>query len=85
MASQKVSPPVLQRFFRNLTYYMYACAPEKPPGLVGRNFLLSHPMTLCESINHLMKKRFYKFLLFVAVASLGGAFIGYLGQCVGST
>jgi len=38
-----------------------------------------------DTIKHQMKKRFYKFLLFVTVASLGGAFIGYLGQCVGST
>jgi hypothetical protein len=29
---------------------MYVFAPEKPPGLVGRNFLLSHLMVFCESI-----------------------------------
>jgi hypothetical protein len=41
MASQKVRPTALRRFFRTSTYYMYAFAPEKPPSLVGRNFCLA--------------------------------------------
>ena len=41
MTSQKVRPPALRRLFRTLTYYMYACAPEKPPGLGGRNSCLT--------------------------------------------
>jgi hypothetical protein len=41
MASQKVRPTALRRFFRTSTYLMYAFAPEKPPGLVGRNFCLT--------------------------------------------
>jgi hypothetical protein len=41
MASQKVRPTALRRFFRTLTYLMYAFAPEKPPGLAGRNFCLA--------------------------------------------
>jgi len=43
MASQKVRPTVLRRFFRTSTYYMYAFAPEKTPGLVERNFCLAIP------------------------------------------
>lgn len=41
MASQKVRPTALRRFFRTLTYQMYAFTPEKPPGLVGRNYCLA--------------------------------------------
>jgi len=41
MASQKVRPTALWRFFRISTYWMYAFAPEKPPSLVGRNFCLA--------------------------------------------
>jgi hypothetical protein len=41
MASQKVRPAALRRFFRTSTYLMYAFAPEKPPGLAGRNFCLA--------------------------------------------
>jgi hypothetical protein len=41
MASQKVRPTALRRFFRTSTYLMYAFAPEKPPCLVGRNFCLA--------------------------------------------
>jgi predicted RNA binding protein YcfA (HicA-like mRNA interferase family) len=41
MASQKVRPTALRRFFRTSTYQMYAFAPENPPGLVGRNFCLA--------------------------------------------
>ena len=41
MASQKVRPTALRRFFRTSTYLMQAFAPEKPPGLVGRNFCLA--------------------------------------------
>jgi hypothetical protein len=41
MASQKVRPPALQRFFRTSTYYMYAFTPEKPLRLVGRSFCLA--------------------------------------------
>jgi hypothetical protein len=38
MVSQKVRPTALRRFFRTLTYEMYAFTPEKLSGLVGRNF-----------------------------------------------
>ncbi len=41
MASQKVRPTALRRFFRTSTYHMYAFAPEKTPSLVGRNFCLA--------------------------------------------
>jgi hypothetical protein len=41
MASQKIRPAALRRFFRTSTYLMYAFAPEKPPGLAGRNFCLA--------------------------------------------
>jgi hypothetical protein len=41
MASQKVRPTALRRFFRTSTCLMYAFAPEKPPSLVGRNFCLA--------------------------------------------
>jgi hypothetical protein len=41
MASQKVRPTALRYFFRTSTYEMYAFAPEKTPGLVGRNFCLA--------------------------------------------
>lgn len=41
MASQKVRLTVLQRFFRTLKCQMYAFVPEKPPGLVGRDFCLA--------------------------------------------
>ncbi len=41
LASQKVHPTTLQRFFRTSTYYMYAFTPEKPLRLVGRNFCLA--------------------------------------------
>jgi|LGVF01.2.fsa_nt_gb demethoxyubiquinone hydroxylase (CLK1/Coq7/Cat5 family) len=41
MASQKVRPTVLQRFFRTSTYDMYAFAPEKSLRLVARNFCLA--------------------------------------------
>jgi hypothetical protein len=41
MASQKVRPAALRRFFRISTYLMYAFAPEKPPSLAGRNFCLA--------------------------------------------
>jgi hypothetical protein len=41
MASQKVRPTALQRFFRTSTYLMYAFTPEKPLRLVGRNFCLA--------------------------------------------
>jgi hypothetical protein len=42
MASQKVRPTALRRFFRTSTYLMHAFAPEKPPSLVGRNFCLAN-------------------------------------------
>jgi hypothetical protein len=38
MAAQKVRPAALRRFLRTLTYLVYAFAPEKSPGLAGRNF-----------------------------------------------
>jgi hypothetical protein len=41
MASQKVRPAALLRFFRTSTYLMYAFTPEKPPRLAGRNFCLA--------------------------------------------
>jgi len=41
MASQKVRPTVLQRFFKTLTYSMYAFVLEKPLRLVERNFCLA--------------------------------------------
>jgi len=41
MASQKVRPTALRRFFRTPTYLMYAFSPEKPPSLAGRNFCLA--------------------------------------------
>jgi demethoxyubiquinone hydroxylase (CLK1/Coq7/Cat5 family) len=41
MASQKVRPTALRRFFKTSTYLMYAFALEKPPSLVGRNFCLA--------------------------------------------
>jgi hypothetical protein len=41
MASQKVRPAALRRFFRTSAYLMYAFAPEKPPSLAGRNFCLA--------------------------------------------
>jgi hypothetical protein len=43
MASQKVRPAALRRFFRTSTYLMYAFAPEKTPSLAGRNFCLAIP------------------------------------------
>ena len=41
MASQKVRSPAMQRFFKTLTYNMYAFVLEKPLRLVGRNFCLA--------------------------------------------
>jgi len=41
MASKKVRPTVLQRFFKTLTYPMYAFVLEKPLRLVVRNFCLA--------------------------------------------
>jgi hypothetical protein len=41
MASQKVRPAALRRFFRTSTGLMHAFAPEKTPSLAGRNFCLA--------------------------------------------
>jgi hypothetical protein len=41
MASQKIRPAALRRFFRTSTYLMYAFAPEKSPSLAGRSFCLA--------------------------------------------
>jgi len=41
MASQKVRPTALQRFFKISTYNMYAFTLEKPLRLVVRNFSLA--------------------------------------------
>jgi len=57
MASQKVRPAALRRFFRTSTYLMYAFAPEKSPSLAGRNFYLAiilpiHHLSSCECIKY---------------------------------
>jgi len=74
MASQKVRPTVLQRFFETSTYSMYAFTLEKPLRLVGRNFCLAISFELlakasfifcfCEWIinqsdNYIFKARIY--------------------------
>jgi hypothetical protein len=41
LASQKVRPTALQRFFRTLTYAMKVFTPEKSLRLVVRNFCLA--------------------------------------------
>jgi hypothetical protein len=41
MASQKVRPAALRRFFRISTLWIYDINPEKPPSLAGRNFCLA--------------------------------------------
>jgi hypothetical protein len=51
MASQKVRPTELRRFFRISTYLMYAFAPEKTPSLVGRNFCFAIPVVFVKASN----------------------------------
>jgi hypothetical protein len=53
MASQKVRPTALRRFFRTSAYLMYAFAPEKPPSLVGRNFYLAILLSFCDTIKNI--------------------------------
>ena len=48
MASQKVHPPALQRFFKTSTYNMYAFTLEKNTTPCGTKFLLSHLIRFCE-------------------------------------
>ena len=48
MASQKVRPTALQRFFKTSTYNMYAFVLEKSLRLVGQFFLLSHLIHFCK-------------------------------------
>jgi hypothetical protein len=52
MASQKVRPAALRRFFRTSTYLMYAFAPEKTPSLAGRNFCLAIPRVFAKPSTH---------------------------------
>jgi demethoxyubiquinone hydroxylase (CLK1/Coq7/Cat5 family) len=57
MASQKVRPTALRRFFRTSTYLLYAFAPEKPPSLVGRNFCLA---MASEKVRPTALRRFFR-------------------------
>jgi hypothetical protein len=57
MASQKVRPAALRRFFRTSTYLMYAFAPEKPPSLAGRNFCLA---MASEKVRPAALRRFFR-------------------------
>ncbi len=45
MASQKVPPYGVARFFQELDILVYAFAPEKTDRLVGRNFCLAIKLT----------------------------------------
>jgi hypothetical protein len=65
MASQKVRPTALWRFFRTSTYLMYAFAPEKPPSLAGRNFCLAILWFFAKASKDDRSARFFPYYLWI--------------------